>query len=81
MFRYLTDPGDRAACVAEVMAALLPGGNAVIDTFGPDFPDPCSGLPVARYSGTTFAAALDALAPGPDHSPGRASEKTSLTTA
>ena len=57
-FHFLVDPGDRAAYVGRLRAALHPGGHAVIGTFAPDGPEKCSGLPVERYDAEKLAAAL-----------------------
>ena len=58
VFHFLTDPGDRAAYVEQLRAALRPGGHAILATFGPDGPEKCSGLPVQRYSPQGIADAL-----------------------
>jgi SAM-dependent methyltransferase len=49
VFHFLTSPADRDAYVAQVMGALRPGGWCIVGTFGPQGPEECSGLPVARY--------------------------------
>ena len=58
---FLTDPADRAAYVARLLQALLPGGHAIIGSFAPDGPAKCSGLPVVRYDAESLA---DVLGPG-----------------
>jgi ubiquinone/menaquinone biosynthesis C-methylase UbiE len=50
VFHFLTNPAERHAYVEQVMRAVKPGGHVIVATFGPDGPDKCSGLPVARYS-------------------------------
>ena len=50
VFHFLTDAQQRAAYVRQVLRALKPGGFAIVGTFGPQGPQQCSGLPVARYS-------------------------------
>ena len=50
VFHFLTDPDDRAAYRAALMAAVKPGGSVIIATFSPQGPQQCSGLPVVRYS-------------------------------
>ena len=50
VFHFLTDPGDRAAYVAQVLHAVKPGGHVIVATFAQDGPTQCSGLPVMRYS-------------------------------
>lgn len=61
VFHFLVDLRSRRAYREALLAALPPGGHAVIATFAPDGPERCSGLPVTRYSPDTLAAAL---APG-----------------
>ena len=55
---FLTDPADRAAYVARLRQALMPGGHAIIGTFAPDGPEKCSGLPVVRYDADSLAGVL-----------------------
>lgn len=50
VFHFLTEQADRERYVSQVRHALKPGGHIVVATFGPDGPERCSGLPVARYS-------------------------------
>lgn len=50
VFHFLTEEEDRRRYVAQVRHALKPGGHIVVATFGPEGPQRCSGLPVARYS-------------------------------
>jgi len=64
VFHFLTEPADRAAYVAAMSAAVLPGGTAIIATFAEDGPERCSGLPVVRYAPADLAATIEALAPG-----------------
>jgi SAM-dependent methyltransferase len=49
VFHFLTDDRQRRAYVQQVLGALRPGGYAIVGTFGPEGPQECSGLPVARY--------------------------------
>ncbi|MFP5402831.1 MAG: class I SAM-dependent methyltransferase [Gammaproteobacteria bacterium] len=49
VFHFLTDPGDRARYVAQVLRAVKPGGHVIVATFGPGGPLQCSGLDVVRY--------------------------------
>ena len=58
VFHFLTEAADRAAYLANLRAALKPGGHAVIASFAPDGPERCSGLPVQRYSPESLAAEL-----------------------
>ena len=60
VFHFLTDPGDRAAYLATLRSALLPGGIVILATFAADGPAQCSGLPVTRYTGDELAAQLTA---------------------
>lgn len=64
VFHFLTTPEARAGYVATLMAALEPGGVAVISSFAEDGPERCSGLPVARYSPEALAGEIGRLAPG-----------------
>jgi SAM-dependent methyltransferase len=50
VFHFLTTDTQRQRYVAQVLKALKPGGFAIVGTFGPQGPDKCSGLPVARYA-------------------------------
>lgn len=48
-FHFLTSPADRQRYVSQVAWSVRPGGHVIVATFGPQGPDMCSGLPVARY--------------------------------
>ena len=50
VFHFLTSPVDRDRYVAQVRAAVRPGGYVLVATFAEDGPTRCSGLEVARYS-------------------------------
>src|SRR5262245_4395321 len=50
VFHFLTDAAARERYVAAVRHALKPDGHVLVATFGPEGPERCSGLPVARYS-------------------------------
>ena len=50
VFHFLTEEEARGRYVSCIQHALKPGGKIVVATFGPDGPERCSGLPVARYS-------------------------------
>lgn len=50
VFHFLTEQEARERYVSRVRHALKPGGHIVVATFGPDGPERCSGLRVARYS-------------------------------
>lgn len=58
VLHFLTEPSDRTAYLKALLAAVEPGGHAIISTFALDGPERCSGLPVVRYSGETLAAEL-----------------------
>lgn len=60
VFHFLTSPGDRAAYLATLRAALPAGGAIILATFAADGPGQCSGLPVARYDPDGLAAELTA---------------------
>lgn len=49
VFHFLRDQGERRRYVATVRRAVKPGGHVLVATFGPDGPEQCSGLDVARY--------------------------------
>jgi SAM-dependent methyltransferase len=54
VFHFLTTPEARQAYVRNVVAALKPGGHAIVSTFGLQGPIKCSRLDTVRYD----AAAL-----------------------
>lgn len=56
VFHFLTTNAQRERYVAQVLHSLKLGGFAIVGTFGPDGPDKCSGLPVARYAPTELHA-------------------------
>lgn len=58
MFHFLTSEEDRAAYLATLRATLQAGGSAAIETFAPEAPGYCSGLPVQRYDAAGLAALL-----------------------
>jgi trans-aconitate methyltransferase len=57
-FHFMVTEADRAAYLARLRQALVPGGCAIIATFAPDGPEKCSGLPVTRYDPESLAATL-----------------------
>ncbi|HYF71282.1 MAG TPA: class I SAM-dependent methyltransferase [Nocardioides sp.] len=75
VFHFLTSPDDQARYVATAARAVRPGGVLVIGTFGPDGPEQCSGLPVARHDVASlrarFAPAFEVLDSGTEehHTP------------
>ena len=50
VFHFLTSEDARRKYVRAVRHALKIGGHIVVATFGPEGPERCSGLEVARYS-------------------------------
>jgi SAM-dependent methyltransferase len=58
VFHFMVDPDDRKLYLETLRRSLRPGGHVVIAGFGPDGPERCSGLPVARYDGLELAATL-----------------------
>jgi hypothetical protein len=58
VFHFLTDPTDQARYRHLLDTALLSDARIVIGTFAHDGPQQCSGLPTARYTPETLAAAL-----------------------
>jgi SAM-dependent methyltransferase len=50
VFHFLTDPGDRARYVEQVLRSVKPGGHVIVAAFGPGGPLQCSGLDVMRYA-------------------------------
>ena len=58
VFHFLTAAEDRAVYRTRLLETLLPGGHAIIATFGPEGPERCSGLPVRRYSAEDLATEL-----------------------
>lgn len=50
VFHFLTDEAARRAYIARVCRSVRKGGFVIVATFGPEGPEKCSGLPVARYS-------------------------------
>ena len=57
-FHFLVEAADRAAYIARLKQALVPGGYAIIASFAADGPQTCSGLPVHRYDAAGLAAEL-----------------------
>ncbi len=61
VFHFLTNAEQRRCYVARVTAAVRPGGHVIVATFGPNGPERCSNLEVARYDAESLHAEL-----GPD---------------
>jgi ubiquinone/menaquinone biosynthesis C-methylase UbiE len=49
VLHFMTDAADRDKYVEQLTRAVLPGGYAIVATFGPQGPESCSGLRVRRY--------------------------------
>ncbi len=58
VFHFLTDAGQRARYVQQLIHALKPGGHALLATFGPQGPLKCSGLDTVRYDAAGLAGEL-----------------------
>ena len=58
VLHFLIEEADRAHYRNNLLAALRPGGQAVIATFAPSGPERCSGLAVRRYDGRELAEFL-----------------------
>jgi len=58
VFHFLVSSDDRRRYVESMSAALLPGAQIVMATFGLDGPPRCSGLEVVRYSAETLSHEL-----------------------
>jgi len=50
VFHFLKEPIQRSAYIRQVARAVRPGGHVIVSTFGPEGPEKCSGLDVARYN-------------------------------
>jgi SAM-dependent methyltransferase len=61
VFHFLRDEAERRRYRDLLRRALQPGGHVVMGTFGPEGPERCSGLEVARYDAGRLHAEL-----GPD---------------
>ncbi len=48
-FHFLTRAEERRAYIQNVARSVKPGGHVIVSTFGPEGPQKCSGLDVARY--------------------------------
>ena len=60
VFHFLTEADDRTRYVAQLRAAVKPGGTVIMATLALDGPERCSGLPVCRYDAAGLAAELGA---------------------
>lgn len=60
VFHFLTNADDRKRYLSALRHALKPNGHVIIATFGPEGPERCSGLEIARYDAERLEAALGA---------------------
>lgn len=58
VFHFMVEPEHRAQYLATLGQGLRPGGHVILATFGPQGPQQCSNLPVARYDESGLEAAL-----------------------
>lgn len=58
VFHFLLDPEARRAYIRQVLSALRPDGRIIVATFGPQGPEQCSGLDVARYDQDSLHSAF-----------------------
>lgn len=58
VWHFFVEEADRQAYRDTLRSALAPGGAVIVETFAPDGPDSCSGLPVVRYDEDALAEAL-----------------------
>lgn len=58
VFHFLVAEDEQRRYAERAAAAVVPGGHLIVATFGPDGPEKCSGLPVARRDATSIEAAF-----------------------
>lgn len=58
VFHFMVAAEDREGYLRTMRRSLESGSHIVIATFGPEGPERCSGLPVARYSADELAAVI-----------------------
>lgn len=58
LFHFLVEASDRIGYRSTLRRAVVPGGQAVLASFGPEGPERCSGLPVIRYDAASLSAEL-----------------------
>ena len=58
VFHFLTEETDRRHYVNLLQRSLVPGGHAIIGTFGTGGPLRCSGLEIRQYDAATLSADL-----------------------
>ena len=59
VFHFMVDATDRDGYLNVLRRTLRPGGHLLIATFGPQGPEQCSGLPVARYGADELQRTLE----------------------
>ncbi len=74
VFHFLTASDDRRKYVTLAARSVVPGGHAIIGTFGLSGPEMCSGLRVERYDRSKLAAAF-----GPSFAAVRSFDDTHVT--
>lgn len=62
VFHFLTNRADRSAYLETARRSMLPGGDLIVATFGPQGPTSCSGLPVLRYGADELRDAFEGVA-------------------
>jgi SAM-dependent methyltransferase len=71
VLHFMTDAADREKYVDQLTRAVLPGGYAIVATFGPQGPESCSGLRVRRYDPeeltNTFGKSFSPVSFSTDH--------------
>ncbi|MGA1043919.1 MAG: class I SAM-dependent methyltransferase [Phycisphaerales bacterium] len=58
VFHFLVAEEDQRRYAERAAAAVVPGGHLIVATFGPEGPEKCSGLPVARHDAASLEAAF-----------------------
>lgn len=58
LFHFMVDVEDRRQYLEVLARSVEPNGHVIMATFGPQGPNSCSGLPVARYGAKELASVL-----------------------
>lgn len=58
VFHFLADPDEQRRYAGRAAASVVPGGHLIVAAFGPEGPERCSGLPVARRDAASLEAAF-----------------------
>jgi len=74
LFHFFTAPAEQQRYVEVLRQALVPGGHAILATFGVRGPEKCSGLPVQRHDAASIGAVL-----GPEFELVRSAEDRHVT--